>query len=460
MPRPPSKHGLEKKFKSWRKGKGQNQYDAMGEKKVSGSSLKNRLRSQRRLLSKLGDSPDNSSSREKIDASIKALENQIADRESTEREKKNANKYHQIKFFERQKLTRLERKANKKLIEAKAAADFDDIKKIEAQLERIVLDQLYVAFYPNHTKYISLFAENSKGGNDVLYHGDEKTHQKQIVIRQKLLERIQQQGDTFIQENLKKKSWVNLKFLVKRGILDKKYNFEEALQNGSDIYKTQGDAVNRQKDVARKRELQKQMDKEIKQRNEKLLSIEEDDGDNVKIMKDRKGKNLHNDDSDSDDRSQSSESVSDDDSVDKQREGLNRPKPVTKVVSEETKSEDKNDSSSSSDSDSDSDSSSSSDSDSDSSDSSSDSDSDDSNNSKETGKTNLSNPAKVSSAKDEEESDDDFLVANNDEKPENVFAKAYKRREEEHSIGKKGDKSKGWTTQKQRPGEWKKKRQR
>ena len=46
----PKKHGLDKKYKSWRRGKSVNA--------TCGASLKNQLRGQKRLLSKLRNSND------------------------------------------------------------------------------------------------------------------------------------------------------------------------------------------------------------------------------------------------------------------------------------------------------------------------------------------------------------------------------------------------------------------
>jgi len=119
-------------------------------------------------------------------------------------------------------------------------------------------------------------------------------------------------------------------------------------------------------------------------------------------------------------------------------------------------------SNSSSSSDSSSDSSSSSSDSSDSSDSTSESDSDSDSDDSSDGKKNmptLSKPTSVLST--EEDSDDDFLVANDNDSPENVFSKASARApDDKNFLGKRGDKTKGWATQKQRPGEWKKKRER
>jgi gas vesicle protein len=79
----PSKHGLERKFKPWRKGKSQ-------KKSASKSSLKNQLRSQQRFLSKLGE--DNTEARATIEARIRDLEGEISGKHQVQHEKKNAAK--------------------------------------------------------------------------------------------------------------------------------------------------------------------------------------------------------------------------------------------------------------------------------------------------------------------------------------------------------------------------------
>jgi hypothetical protein len=79
----PSKHGLERKFKPWRKGKSQ-------KKPATNSSLKNKLRSERRFLSKLGE--DNAEARATIEARIRDLEGEINGKQQVQHEKKNAAK--------------------------------------------------------------------------------------------------------------------------------------------------------------------------------------------------------------------------------------------------------------------------------------------------------------------------------------------------------------------------------
>jgi len=86
-----SKHIISRKFKPWRKGKGG---IADGESKSKGGSLKNQLRSQRRLLDKLGSNDDEQTklARDAILAKIKDIEEAISVKEAKVREKKFASK--------------------------------------------------------------------------------------------------------------------------------------------------------------------------------------------------------------------------------------------------------------------------------------------------------------------------------------------------------------------------------
>ena len=99
--RPPSKHGLERKYKPWRKGKSDKKKVVGTDKQRTNTSLKNRLRGQKRLLAKFqrqsdGNDNDKKEDREEtingVKHSIKQLERDIATYESKEREKKNAAK--------------------------------------------------------------------------------------------------------------------------------------------------------------------------------------------------------------------------------------------------------------------------------------------------------------------------------------------------------------------------------
>ena len=86
----PSKHGLERKFKPWRKGKSKS--PKIEASKKSNASLKNQLRGQKRLLSKLINNEASADSMEGVKQRIAQLEKDIDEYEAREKEKKNAAK--------------------------------------------------------------------------------------------------------------------------------------------------------------------------------------------------------------------------------------------------------------------------------------------------------------------------------------------------------------------------------
>lgn len=192
MVRAPSRHGLERKYKPWRRGKSVNAKRA--------GSLKNQLRSKKRLLLKIDD-------KERLKAvkeDITMIEDQINEKNLKDIERKNAEKYRHVKFFERQKLTRMERKTKKQLEQAKAAADFEDIAKYTTMMEQICMDLLYVAYFPNNTKYLALFSNGIRMKDDV------KTAKKREEIMRDIIEKMEN-------GRLQKKSWANFSTLEGNG---------------------------------------------------------------------------------------------------------------------------------------------------------------------------------------------------------------------------------------------------
>ncbi|KAL3771382.1 hypothetical protein ACHAWU_004655 [Discostella pseudostelligera] len=248
-----SKHGLDRKYKPWRKGKSsssKNNSKPRGDDDENGggdnrrratssgtssishtnASLKNMLRSQKRLLDKLergGHNPtsnttttttttNNNNNREALIDTIKQkihqLEQDIRAHEAKEREKKNAVKYHQVKFIERQKITRLEKSLKRQLQqilleqqnqqrtndseEAKSSATTStsidreqtqqQISLLQQQLQSIAMDQLYIAFFPTNMKYMALF---TNGMNRVVDDERGQKRRKAVwnVIREGLL---------------------------------------------------------------------------------------------------------------------------------------------------------------------------------------------------------------------------------------------------------------------------------
>lgn len=140
-------------------------------------SLKQQLRGKRRFLQKaLQSSEKGDTSKEEIIASLRRqiadLEKELQEKELAQKERDNAIKYHKIKFFERQKLTRLEKKVRREIRDLseqqqQEGEDQDSkhngkkkITAMEELLQKIHLDQHYVKHYPNQYRYVSLFTNN------------------------------------------------------------------------------------------------------------------------------------------------------------------------------------------------------------------------------------------------------------------------------------------------------------
>lgn len=142
-------------------------------------SLKQQLRGKRRFLQKaLQSSEKGDTSKEEIIASLRRqiadLEKELQEKELAQKERDNAIKYHKIKFFERQKLTRLEKKVRREIRDLgeqqQQEGEGEDqdskhngkkkITAMEELLQKIHLDQHYVKHYPNQYRYVSLFTNN------------------------------------------------------------------------------------------------------------------------------------------------------------------------------------------------------------------------------------------------------------------------------------------------------------
>jgi hypothetical protein len=152
----------------------------------SKGSVKSQLRGQQRLLEKLlsGTPSDEQSSEEfrkrknSLETKIKSLELQNQKNRLKEIERRNAIKYHKVKFFERQKLTRMERRLTKTL-KAELSLSPDNVARIQQlkdELSHVHQDQLYVKYYPNDTKYVSLFP-------DGVYYKTLETENEEVIAK-------------------------------------------------------------------------------------------------------------------------------------------------------------------------------------------------------------------------------------------------------------------------------------
>ena len=91
----PTKHGLDRKFKPWRRGK--------SEKSNKRSSLKQQLRGIERLLQK--QPQEETERRDELQKKIAALKQEIGDKQKVIQEKKHAEKSHGQRFMDRQRVS-------------------------------------------------------------------------------------------------------------------------------------------------------------------------------------------------------------------------------------------------------------------------------------------------------------------------------------------------------------------
>jgi rRNA-processing protein Efg1 len=144
MVKAPSSKGLGK-FKPWRR----------GVNKKSKGSIKQQLRGQERLLGKASSDEQ----RRAIQAKIDDLRRQHDARKEKEVEREHAKKSHGTRFLERQRLTRMLKKAADAAAVSAAAGGNNYESSV---LLRIAVDQVYVGHYPHDKRYIKLFRSGQR----------------------------------------------------------------------------------------------------------------------------------------------------------------------------------------------------------------------------------------------------------------------------------------------------------
>jgi len=449
--KPPSKHGLERKFKPWRRGK--------SEKSNKRSSLKQQLRGVERLLKKV--SPEDDGRRQELESKIKQLKQEIDEKQKVLLEKKNAEKAHGQRFLDRQRLTRQEKQARK----------IKDKSEREAQLYKIALDQVYVAYHPTDVKYMPLFRK----GNRVV--DNSRQLYRRAITRRRILKTLtdEKKGSSWVSkdqyERLPSEEWTiqdeervfggsisreGVKEARKKAqqqaandsrftiapqhdaVLQMADEIEAKLDEGDDIVAEVGDSSSHEESLSsdslsdRKSKDEDAARLKAKDDSEDSSAESESDDDDelldpmskkaVQGGKIPKTATMHRRPGVS---SESSESDSSDDSSDEERAGA---QDMSKKTEGRGKNEDSESSSSSSDS--------------------SDDDIDYARN---------RNGSRHGDEAEQEEEQDDFLMdAKDDEEDHNVFSMTLKK---VPALGDaRGDKSKGWETQRQRPGQFKKRR--
>jgi hypothetical protein len=429
----PTKHGLDRKFKPWRKGKSSNSNKR--------SSLKQQLRGHERLLAKIEKSGNDKEKTEELRMKIAALKSEISQKQQSMVEKKHAEKAHGQRFLDRQKLTREVKKVKKSDSSSKGK-----------ELLKLALDQVYVAHHPNDVKYMPLF----KHGKRVVDQSRQLF--RRAVTRKRILRDI---------ETATKVNWIEADQYERLPKDEWKIQDEEKVFGGS-VSRSNTD---KKASVAKTEDSRFAMAssheallKAAEQAESEFLK-EGDKMDTSDTSEEKEKVAKKDDDSSSSDSSSDDSSDSEDDKVDP----LAKPnQSVSKDESSNTNEQNKDDgSNSSSDSSSDDDSDSdddkakplpskaktSNESDSSSSDSDTSSDSDSSSDDEEekpSAKPNRHTPIPV----EEVVEVDDFLVDATDDV--DVFKNPAVQVPAMSEV--RGDKSKGFETQSQRPGEYRKKR--
>mmetsp|Transcript_52611 Transcript_52611/g.59533 ORF Transcript_52611/g.59533 Transcript_52611/m.59533 type:complete len:480 (+) Transcript_52611:93-1532(+) len=195
----PTKHGLDRKFKPWRKGKSSNSKKR--------TSLKQQMRGHERLLARILSKEKDPKQKKQEDQSeqqgqkvqelkikIEELKQEISEKQQSMIEKKNAEDSHGQRFLDRQRLVRQEKKIRK--IEQESEKETQ-----EDQLGKLALDQVYVAHHPNDIKYMSLF----KHGKRVV---DQSRHLfRRAVTRKRILRDL---ADSSLISTKSKVTWISI----------------------------------------------------------------------------------------------------------------------------------------------------------------------------------------------------------------------------------------------------------
>ncbi|RUS33581.1 hypothetical protein BC938DRAFT_471017 [Jimgerdemannia flammicorona] len=115
------------------------------------TAIKKRLRDTERSLKH-----DKASAKVRLESerSLKALQMHLTDKQMNEIEKKFALKYRMVKFFERQKVLRKIKRAEKRVEDA--SSDTERYAE-QATLDELKVDLNYILHFPKTEKYVSLF---------------------------------------------------------------------------------------------------------------------------------------------------------------------------------------------------------------------------------------------------------------------------------------------------------------
>ncbi|WFD00205.1 18S rRNA maturation protein [Malassezia yamatoensis] len=133
------------------------------------NKIKNALRQTKRLLAKESLAPG---ARIEAERRLKALERELEEKQHAGKERSRANRYHKVKFFERQKIHRKIRKLKRSLEE-----DSND-KQLRRELAEARVFLHYIMTFPQEQRYVALFADKSSEPKAPDGDAPDRAHQK------------------------------------------------------------------------------------------------------------------------------------------------------------------------------------------------------------------------------------------------------------------------------------------
>jgi hypothetical protein len=197
------KHELDRKYKKWRRGmsKKAGANSSSGAATGTKGSLKQQLRGKERLLGRLqqqqpqeGPAENAPELLDKLREEIQEIRQEMELKQTLEKERRNAVKSHGTRFLERQRLTRMERAI--KVGRGHHVQSDKDCK----MLQKIALDMVYVGYHPHDVKYQPLFCKGSRVVDD----------RRALIKRANTRRRILQEIKTLHDQGRRKVNWISL----------------------------------------------------------------------------------------------------------------------------------------------------------------------------------------------------------------------------------------------------------
>ncbi|XP_014554826.1 hypothetical protein COCVIDRAFT_39293 [Bipolaris victoriae FI3] len=165
-PKPFKRHRAFKPGSGHQKPKKRPQVSSDIDKSTSTHALKSRIRDLKRLLAhvdNVGDHKMSASSRIERERELEACEHELREKLESSREaeyrRKMIGKYHQVRFFDRQKGTRILKKLKKEL---QCEEDEEKKQELAQKVHNAEVDVNYAIYYPLMKPYASLYPKSKK----------------------------------------------------------------------------------------------------------------------------------------------------------------------------------------------------------------------------------------------------------------------------------------------------------